>query len=101
MLLPFEVTNLYSVKLTLWVRDMILLEYVIFKCPVCKAQLSNPNKLREHNLRQHRKHIQLKKIVSFIPSFFACIFNVSSPFILSFNHDARASAGVLPSNVSL
>jgi len=29
-------------------------EYMFLKCPLCKAVMSNPNKLREHRLREHK-----------------------------------------------
>jgi phage FluMu protein Com len=29
-------------------------EYLIMKCPLCKTILSNPNKLREHRLKEHK-----------------------------------------------
>ncbi|XES77265.1 MAG: C2H2-type zinc finger protein [Candidatus Bathyarchaeia archaeon] len=31
---------------------------VLYECPICKAEFSNPNELREHRLKEHKNIVR-------------------------------------------
>ncbi|MGE5556294.1 MAG: hypothetical protein ACM3UY_08570 [Methanocella sp.] len=35
------------------------MEHLIVKCPICRVLLSNPEKLREHRLKEHKSPYSL------------------------------------------
>ena len=36
----------------------VMMNYDVFKCPICKKQFENPNTLREHRLKEHKNILQ-------------------------------------------